>query len=343
MSLSKAKGKAKDNWYQNALRDDPDGAEKLREERALAAKQSRAQQKAAREASSASAAAPAVAPTAEAATATSPGFVARNMPRVFGPCAAAADGGAVQRGAFAGARGLRPGPAVTGRAAPGAQGLWAALGPRPRAASSRPCVWVWPAVASGGRAPPRARRRRRPWRLCPPAHGPYAARPLAALAHARHPRRPPPSSHAAALVHPQAASRSRRRRGRPPRSGGAMRARSQGARTGCRWRSSCGRGRRAAGGAAAVCAACGGVSECRRRLLYANIEFRHRLFFTVPSMLSPRARAHASARHLFDLMVGPRPARRLTSHWAPPVRGCARGKNRICADRPERLGRSIGR
>ena len=27
MSSTKAKGKAKDNWYQKALRDDPDGAD----------------------------------------------------------------------------------------------------------------------------------------------------------------------------------------------------------------------------------------------------------------------------------------------------------------------------
>ena len=41
MSSKKAKASTKDNWYQRALRDDPEGAAKMREERALAAKQNR--------------------------------------------------------------------------------------------------------------------------------------------------------------------------------------------------------------------------------------------------------------------------------------------------------------
>ena len=144
-----------------------------------------------------------------AALARSPALARRCEPSTV---ARAADGCAARRGAPASTCGLPPGPAVSGRASPGALGLWAAPGPRPRATSARPWAWAWPAVASGGRAPPRARRRHRPWRLRPPAHGPYAARPAPAPAHTGHSRRPPPSSHAAALVHPQAASRSRRRR-----------------------------------------------------------------------------------------------------------------------------------
>ena len=98
MSSKKAKASTKDNWYQRALRDDPEGAATMREERALAAKTLRAQQKAAREAASAPAAAPAAGPTTEAVTVTSSGYLSRNMPCVSARVPSAPLGGRWRRG-----------------------------------------------------------------------------------------------------------------------------------------------------------------------------------------------------------------------------------------------------
>ena len=100
------------------------------------------------------------------------------------------------------------------------------------------------------------------------------------------------------LLTPPPSCTRRRRRGaggdgeRSPTSGGAVRARSPGARPGCRWRSSRGRGRRAAGGGAAVCVPGWAHSECRQVSCVRKNRVLPQGFFTESSMVSLRARTH---------------------------------------------------